>query len=135
LPKNTIPRFVPIVTPAKEFKFRIFDLLTGTSFAETNNPELAETLARAFSKLYPRPSWIRRLFARATRTPLPAPTSNEIPPDLAAELEPEWRKRIRAINQLCDERKEDYRLAKGGRLFDPEPDNHSNLKRKDRTNA
>lgn len=99
------PRFIAIVTPGKSKRYRVFDRITKHSYSGTDNRELAERLAREFSDLYT-VTWYRRAFAWLFRLQLPEPT-----PDPAEEPieppEPEWKLRIRRINELIERRKQE----------------------------
>lgn len=112
----TTPRFVAIVTPGKEKRFRVFDRVSKNSFAGTNDRELANRLASEFSKTYAL-TFRQRLLAWLLRRPIPMP-----PPDPVDEPEvPEWKRRLDAINNLVEDHKQRARLAGGGRIVDSDP--------------
>ena len=108
---KTKPRFVAIVTPAQDKQFRVYDRVTGENYCPTDDYDLAKKLAADFTKKYAAP-WYRRLIAFITRRPLPQP----IPDPAETELEPEWKTKIRAINELVARKKEETRLAGGGHI-------------------
>lgn len=67
-------------------------------------------------KLIPR--FITNLLQRKPPPPTEDVRLQNTPAD---EPEPEWKRRFRVINELCEQRKEEFRLAGGGRIEKPEP--------------
>ncbi len=114
--KQQTPRFIAIVTPGKDKRFRVFDRVSKNSYSATDDRQLAERLAGEYSATYAAP-WYRRILAWVIRRPLPQPTPDPID---TAEPEPipEWKVRFGRINALCEERKREYRLANGGRIVE-----------------
>lgn len=111
-----IPRFIVIVTPGKQKRFRVFDRVSKNSYSATDNREVAQELAREFCKIYARP-WYARLFAWALRRPLPQPAPDPID-EPEAEPVPLWKQRLAKINAHIEDHKQRERIAGGGRILD-----------------
>lgn len=116
LPMPTTPRFIVIVTPGKEKRYRVFDRLSKNSYCATDDREVAQELAREFCRTYARP-WYVRLFAWALRQPLPEPTPDPVD---VPELEPipEWKQRLARINAHIEDHKTRERIAGGGSILE-----------------
>jgi hypothetical protein len=114
--KTQRPRFIAIVTPGKEKRFRVFDRYSKNSYSATDERQLAEDLARQYCRTYARP-WYARLFAWAFRRPLPIPQPDPI--DVPEpEPVPEWKQRLARINAHIETHRTRERHAGGGRMIE-----------------
>ena len=61
-------------------------------------------------------TFFRRHKPRDTASALVEPTATLATPE--AEAEPQWKQKIRRVNELCEQRKRDMHMRQGGRVVD-----------------
>lgn len=98
-----LPRFVPILTPSRERKYRVLDRKTGRLYSASDDKALVQSLAAEYSRTFSF-FWYQRLLAFVSRRPLPEPADDPIE---STVVELEWKLRIRRINELIERRKQE----------------------------
>jgi hypothetical protein len=98
-------RFILIVTDRPYLRFSVYDRELKIEVCGSNNFAMAQELAREYSETFAR-SRLRRLWDRIRRREprLPAPA----PPPI---VEPEWKQRLRRVQEICEQRKRERRLG------------------------